>query len=85
MLGVATLALGGLAVSHAGPGVTAIGPLRQRFFPRLAGQGRACARQHPHEQHSLHDQHRGQTEHEADRNPPVEAPVSMGRHRRKET
>src|SRR6185312_14975936 len=41
MLGVATLALGGLAVSHAGPGVTAIGPLRQRFFPRLAGQGRA--------------------------------------------
>ena len=40
-LGVAALALGGLAVSHAGPGVTAIGPLRRRFFPRLAGQGRA--------------------------------------------
>jgi peptidoglycan-N-acetylglucosamine deacetylase len=41
ILATAALALGGLAVSHAGPGVTAIGPLRQRFFPRLAGQGRA--------------------------------------------
>jgi peptidoglycan-N-acetylglucosamine deacetylase len=40
-LATAALALGALAVSHAGPGVTAIGPLRQRFFPRLAGQGRA--------------------------------------------
>ena len=38
---VAALALGGLAVSHAGPGVTALRPVRQRFFPRLAGQGRA--------------------------------------------
>ena len=41
MLTVAALALGGLAVSHAGPGVTALGPLRRRFFPRLSGQGRA--------------------------------------------
>jgi peptidoglycan-N-acetylglucosamine deacetylase len=40
-LATAALVLGGLAISHAGPGVTAIGPLRQRFFPRLAGQGRA--------------------------------------------
>ena len=40
-LAVAALALGGLAVSHAGPGVTALGPVRRRFFPRLAGQGRA--------------------------------------------
>ncbi|HET7246149.1 MAG TPA: polysaccharide deacetylase family protein [Streptosporangiaceae bacterium] len=40
-LAVAALALGGLAVSHAGPGVTALGPLRRRFFPRLAGQGGA--------------------------------------------
>jgi peptidoglycan/xylan/chitin deacetylase (PgdA/CDA1 family) len=35
------LALGGLAVTHAGPGVTALGPVRQRFFPRLSGLGRA--------------------------------------------
>jgi peptidoglycan/xylan/chitin deacetylase (PgdA/CDA1 family) len=40
-LATAALALGGLAVTHAGPGVTAIGPLRRRFFPRLSGQGRA--------------------------------------------
>jgi peptidoglycan/xylan/chitin deacetylase (PgdA/CDA1 family) len=40
-LAVAALALGGLAVSHAGPGVTALGPVRRRLFPRLAGQGRA--------------------------------------------
>ena len=40
-LGVAALALGGLAVSHAGPGVTALSPVRRRFFPRLAGRGRA--------------------------------------------
>src|SRR5690242_3354222 len=36
---MAALALGGLAVSHAGPGVTAISQVRRRFFPRLAGQG----------------------------------------------
>ena len=41
MLATAALALGGLAVSHAGPGVTALGPVRRRFFPRLSGQGRA--------------------------------------------
>ncbi len=29
------------AVAHAGPGVTAIGPLRRRFFPGLAGRGAA--------------------------------------------
>ena len=40
-LGVAALALGGLAVGHAGPGVTAISQVRERFFPRLAGRGRA--------------------------------------------
>jgi peptidoglycan/xylan/chitin deacetylase (PgdA/CDA1 family) len=40
-LAVAALALGGLAVSHAGPGVTAISQVRRRLFPRLAGQGRA--------------------------------------------
>ena len=41
LLATAALALGGLAVSHAGPGVTALGPVRRRFFPRLSGQGRA--------------------------------------------
>jgi peptidoglycan/xylan/chitin deacetylase (PgdA/CDA1 family) len=40
-LTAAMLALGGLAVTHAGPGVTALGPVRQRFFPRLSGLGRA--------------------------------------------
>jgi peptidoglycan-N-acetylglucosamine deacetylase len=40
-LTTAVLALGGLAVTHAGPGVTALGPVRQRFFPRLSGLGRA--------------------------------------------
>src|SRR5258708_3345714 len=40
-LTTAALALGGLAVTHAGPGVTALGPVRQRFFPRLSGLGRA--------------------------------------------
>jgi peptidoglycan-N-acetylglucosamine deacetylase len=29
-----------LALAHAGPGLTAIGPLRRRVFPRLAGLGR---------------------------------------------
>jgi peptidoglycan/xylan/chitin deacetylase (PgdA/CDA1 family) len=37
----ATLVLGGLAVVHAGPGVTALRPVRRRFFPRLAGLGHA--------------------------------------------
>jgi len=39
-LTAAALALGG-AVMHAGPGLTALGPVRRRFFPRLSGQGRA--------------------------------------------
>ena len=29
------------AVTHAGPGVTALAPVRRRFFPRLSGLGRA--------------------------------------------
>jgi peptidoglycan-N-acetylglucosamine deacetylase len=29
----------GLAVAHAGPGITALRPVRERFFPRLSGQG----------------------------------------------
>jgi len=33
------LAAAGLAVAHAGPGITAIGPVRRAFFPRLAGFG----------------------------------------------
>ena len=37
----AALVLAGLAVAHAGPGVTALGPVRRRFFPRLSGLGRA--------------------------------------------
>jgi peptidoglycan/xylan/chitin deacetylase (PgdA/CDA1 family) len=41
VLADAALALGGLAVVHAGPGVTALGPVRRRFFPRLAGLGHA--------------------------------------------
>ena len=40
-LTTAALALGGLAVTHAGPGVTALGPVRRRLFPRLSGLGRA--------------------------------------------
>ncbi len=40
-LTTAALALGGLAVTHAGPGLTALGPVRRRFFPRLSGLGRA--------------------------------------------
>lgn len=31
----------GLAVAQAGPGITAIGPVRRRFFPQLSGQGHA--------------------------------------------
>jgi peptidoglycan-N-acetylglucosamine deacetylase len=34
------LAAAGLAVLHAGPGLTALGPVRRRLFPRLAGLGR---------------------------------------------
>jgi peptidoglycan/xylan/chitin deacetylase (PgdA/CDA1 family) len=37
---LAGLAAAGLAVAHAGPGLTAIGPVRRRAFPRLAGLGR---------------------------------------------
>ena len=37
---VAGLGMAGLAIAHAGPGITAIGPLRRRLFPRLAGFGR---------------------------------------------
>lgn len=37
----AALVLAGLAVAHAGPGVTALGPVRRRFFPRLSGLGLA--------------------------------------------
>jgi peptidoglycan/xylan/chitin deacetylase (PgdA/CDA1 family) len=40
-LTAAAVAAGCLAVAHAGPGVTALGPVRRRFFPRLSGQGRA--------------------------------------------
>jgi peptidoglycan-N-acetylglucosamine deacetylase len=32
---------GAAAVAHAGPGITAIGPLRRRWFPSLAGAGAA--------------------------------------------
>lgn len=35
------VALAGVAVAHGAPGLTAIGPLRRRLFPRLAGSGRA--------------------------------------------
>jgi peptidoglycan/xylan/chitin deacetylase (PgdA/CDA1 family) len=38
---VVVAAAGCLAVAHAGPGVTALGPVRRRFFPRLSGAGRA--------------------------------------------
>ena len=37
----AGLALAGLAVTHAGPGITALAPVRRRLFPRLAGLGQA--------------------------------------------
>ena len=40
-LAAAAMAAGCLAVAHAGPGVTALAPVRRRFFPRLSGQGRA--------------------------------------------
>ncbi len=41
MLGAALLGLATLAVGQGAPGITAIGPVRRRFFPGLAGQGRA--------------------------------------------
>jgi peptidoglycan/xylan/chitin deacetylase (PgdA/CDA1 family) len=41
VLTTAAVAAGCLAVAHAGPGVTALGPVRRRFFPRLSGAGRA--------------------------------------------
>ena len=47
--------------------------LREAF--RLAGQRRARARHDPHEQHGLHDEHRGERQDEADRDAPVEAAV----------
>ena len=37
----ATVALAGLVVGHAGPGVTALRPVRTRFFPRLTGLGQS--------------------------------------------
>jgi peptidoglycan/xylan/chitin deacetylase (PgdA/CDA1 family) len=37
----AGLAVAALAVAHAGPGLSAVGPLRRRLLPRLAGLGRA--------------------------------------------
>ena len=37
----AGMTLAGLAVAHAGPGVTAVAPVRRRLFPRLAGLGQA--------------------------------------------
>jgi peptidoglycan-N-acetylglucosamine deacetylase len=37
---LAGLTAAGLAIAHAGPGLTALGPLRRRLFPRLAGLGR---------------------------------------------
>lgn len=39
-LAPAAVTLAVLAVAHGAPGVTAIGPLRRRLFPRLAGYGR---------------------------------------------
>ncbi|HEY7432044.1 MAG TPA: polysaccharide deacetylase family protein [Streptosporangiaceae bacterium] len=38
---VATVAVAGLAIAHAGPGLTAFRPVRRRLFPRLTGLGRA--------------------------------------------
>jgi peptidoglycan/xylan/chitin deacetylase (PgdA/CDA1 family) len=37
----ALLAAAGLAVAQAGPGITALGPVRRSVFPRLAGRGAA--------------------------------------------
>lgn len=38
-LTAAGLAAAGLAVAQAGPGITGLGPVRRRLFPRLAGEG----------------------------------------------
>jgi peptidoglycan/xylan/chitin deacetylase (PgdA/CDA1 family) len=38
---VAGLALAAAAVTHAGPGITALAPVRRRLFPRLSGLGQA--------------------------------------------
>ena len=40
MLGAALLGAACLAAGQGAPGITAIGPVRRRFFPGLAGQGR---------------------------------------------
>ena len=37
----AGLAAAAVAAGHAGPGLSAVGPLRRRLLPRLAGFGRA--------------------------------------------
>src|SRR6202046_2723115 len=37
----ALLTAGGLAVAQAGPGITAIGPVRRALAPRLSGRGHA--------------------------------------------
>ncbi len=37
--GIGAAAAAGLAVAHAGPGITGVGPLRMLAFRRLAGQG----------------------------------------------
>jgi peptidoglycan-N-acetylglucosamine deacetylase len=37
----ALLAAGGLALAQAGPGITALGPVRRALFPRLSGTGPA--------------------------------------------
>jgi peptidoglycan/xylan/chitin deacetylase (PgdA/CDA1 family) len=37
----AGLTVAGLTVAHAGPGITALAPVRRRLFPRLAGLGEA--------------------------------------------
>jgi peptidoglycan/xylan/chitin deacetylase (PgdA/CDA1 family) len=41
VLTAAGVTAAGLAAVHAGPGLTALGPVRRRLFPRLAGVGRA--------------------------------------------
>jgi len=40
-LAATAVAAAGLAIAHAGPGLTAFGPVRRLLFPRLAGLGRA--------------------------------------------
>jgi peptidoglycan/xylan/chitin deacetylase (PgdA/CDA1 family) len=41
LLAMAGLGAAGLVIAHSVPGVSAIGPVRRRFFPALAGQGKA--------------------------------------------